>query len=47
MRAVLVEAGGRGHTEHFTPVRLARPLKRGQLLHLRVAGHDGARLIAA
>lgn len=46
-RAVLVESGGRGHTEHFTPVRLARPLARGTLHALRVCGHDGARLIAA
>jgi threonylcarbamoyladenosine tRNA methylthiotransferase MtaB len=46
-RTVLVEAGGRGHTEHFTPVRLARDLPRGSLHALRVAGHDGARLIAA
>ncbi|WP_454914830.1 tRNA (N(6)-L-threonylcarbamoyladenosine(37)-C(2))-methylthiotransferase MtaB [Xanthobacter sediminis] len=46
-RAVLVEAGGRGHTEHFTPVRLARPVARGALAQVRIAGHDGARLIAA
>ncbi len=46
-RAVLVEAGGRGHTEHFTPVRLARPLTRGTLAEVRIAGHDGTRLLAA
>ncbi|MFG1299251.1 tRNA (N(6)-L-threonylcarbamoyladenosine(37)-C(2))-methylthiotransferase MtaB [Xanthobacter sp. V3C-3] len=46
-RHILVEAGGRGHTEHFTPVRLARPAARGSLAALRIAGHDGARLIAA
>ncbi|MEP9355193.1 tRNA (N(6)-L-threonylcarbamoyladenosine(37)-C(2))-methylthiotransferase MtaB [Xanthobacter sp. KR7-65] len=46
-RSVLVEAGGRGHTEHFTPVRIARPATRGSLADLRIAGHDGARLIAA
>lgn len=46
-RQILVEAGGRGHTEHFTPVRLARPVARGSLTALRIAGHDGARLIAA
>lgn len=45
-RRVLVEAGGRGHTEHFTPVRLSRPVERGSLAQLRIAGHDGARLIA-
>ncbi|MFG1363425.1 tRNA (N(6)-L-threonylcarbamoyladenosine(37)-C(2))-methylthiotransferase MtaB [Xanthobacter versatilis] len=46
-RQVLVEAGGRGHTEHFTPVRLAWPAERGSLAALRIAGHDGTRLIAA
>ncbi|MGQ3671320.1 tRNA (N(6)-L-threonylcarbamoyladenosine(37)-C(2))-methylthiotransferase MtaB [Xanthobacter sp. TB0136] len=46
-RTILVEAGGRGHTEHFTPVRLARPLAQGTLARLRISGHDGARLIAA
>ncbi len=46
-RTVLVEAGGRGHTEHFTPVRLARPLRQGTLARLRISGHDGTRLIAA
>jgi len=46
-RQVLVEAGGRGHTEHFTPVRLTWPAERGSLTALRIAGHDGARLIAA
>ncbi len=46
-RSVLVEAGGRGHTEHFTPVRLARPLTRGTVAEVRISGHDGARLIAA
>lgn len=46
-RSILVEAGGRGHTEHFTPVRLARPLARGTLADVRIAGHDGTRLIAA
>ena len=46
-RTVLVEAGGRGHTEHFTPVRLSGAAVRGSLADLRIAGHDGARLIAA
>ncbi|WP_127091307.1 tRNA (N(6)-L-threonylcarbamoyladenosine(37)-C(2))-methylthiotransferase MtaB [Aquabacter cavernae] len=47
-RSVLIEGGGlMGRTEHFTPVRLARPAARGALLPLRIAGHDGARLIAA
>lgn len=46
-RAVLVESEGLGRTEHFTPVRLARAAAPGTLLPLRIAGHDGARLIAA
>ncbi|MGE4371928.1 MAG: tRNA (N(6)-L-threonylcarbamoyladenosine(37)-C(2))-methylthiotransferase MtaB [Xanthobacter sp.] len=46
-RSILVEKGGNGHTEHFTPVRLARRLPEGTLARLRITGHDGARLIAA
>ncbi|MGQ3675422.1 tRNA (N(6)-L-threonylcarbamoyladenosine(37)-C(2))-methylthiotransferase MtaB [Xanthobacter sp. TB0139] len=46
-RSILVEKGGNGHTEHFTPVRLARPLTEGTLARLRITGHDGARLVAA
>ncbi len=46
-RNVLVEANGRGHTEHFTPVRLLREVPRGTLARLRITGHDGVRLIAA
>jgi len=46
-RSVLVEAGGTGRTEYFTPVRLARPVLAGQVLDLRMAGHDGACLLAA
>jgi len=46
-RSVLVEAGGTGRTEYFTPVRLARPMPAGQVLDLRMAGHDGACLLAA
>ncbi|QIB34827.1 tRNA (N(6)-L-threonylcarbamoyladenosine(37)-C(2))-methylthiotransferase MtaB [Ancylobacter pratisalsi] len=47
MRHILTERGGIGRTPGFTPVRLSRPLPPGTLLSLRIAGHDGARLIAA
>ncbi|WP_341989200.1 tRNA (N(6)-L-threonylcarbamoyladenosine(37)-C(2))-methylthiotransferase MtaB [Azorhizobium sp. AG788] len=46
-RPVLVERGGIGRTPHFTPVRLARPAAPGAILDLRMAGHDGTRLVAA
>ncbi len=46
-RPVLVERGGIGRTPHFTPVRLPRPLAPGAILDLRIAGHDGTRLVAA
>lgn len=46
-REVLAERGGIARTPSFTPVRLARPLAPGTLTHIRIAGHDGARLIAA
>ncbi|OYY12934.1 MAG: tRNA (N(6)-L-threonylcarbamoyladenosine(37)-C(2))-methylthiotransferase MtaB, partial [Rhizobiales bacterium 35-68-8] len=46
-RSVLVENGRLGRTEHFTPVHVARDAAPGTILPLRIAGHDGARLIAA
>jgi threonylcarbamoyladenosine tRNA methylthiotransferase MtaB len=46
-RRVLAEIGGLGHTEQFTPVRLAAPIAPGTLLDLAIAGHDGRRLLAA
>jgi threonylcarbamoyladenosine tRNA methylthiotransferase MtaB len=46
-RAVLAETEGMGRTEAFTPVRLVRPLIAGTISDVRIAGHDGARLIAA
>lgn len=46
-RPVLVERGGIGRTPHFTPVRLRRPVAPGAILDLRMAGHDGTRLVAA
>ncbi|WP_246518701.1 tRNA (N(6)-L-threonylcarbamoyladenosine(37)-C(2))-methylthiotransferase MtaB [Ancylobacter lacus] len=47
LRAVLAETEGLARTEGFTPVRLARPLEPGTLSTLRIAGHDGTRLLAA
>ncbi|MFN3658372.1 MAG: tRNA (N(6)-L-threonylcarbamoyladenosine(37)-C(2))-methylthiotransferase MtaB [Pseudolabrys sp.] len=46
-RRVLAEIGGLGHTEQFTPVRLAAPVAPGTLLDLAIAGHDGRQLLAA
>jgi threonylcarbamoyladenosine tRNA methylthiotransferase MtaB len=46
-RRVLAEARQTGHTEHFTPVRLAAPAEPGIILDLAIAGHDGRQLIAA
>lgn len=46
-REVLAERGGIARTRGFTPVRLARELAPGTFAHIRVAGHDGTRLIAA
>jgi threonylcarbamoyladenosine tRNA methylthiotransferase MtaB len=45
--AVLVEAGGRGHTREYVPVRLAAETPAGALLRARVVGSDEAGLIAA
>jgi threonylcarbamoyladenosine tRNA methylthiotransferase MtaB len=36
--SVLAERGGRGHTQHFTPVRLSAPA--GMLLQARVTAAD-------
>ena len=46
-REVLAERGGLARTKSFTPVRLASPMAPGTLTHIRIAGHDGVRLIAA
>jgi threonylcarbamoyladenosine tRNA methylthiotransferase MtaB len=46
-REVLAERGGLARTKSFTPVRLPTPLAPGTLTHIRIAGHDGVRLIAA
>ena len=41
---VLMERGGRGHTEHFAPVRLAA--EPGQMVQARIVGTDAAGLLA-
>jgi threonylcarbamoyladenosine tRNA methylthiotransferase MtaB len=47
-RRVLAEGeGAEGHSEHFARVALARPVRRGTLLDVTIAGHDGRRLLAA
>ena len=46
-RRVLTESNGIGRTEQFTPVRLAAPTKPGEMLDLKIAGHDGRHLLAA
>ncbi|GLK73125.1 tRNA (N(6)-L-threonylcarbamoyladenosine(37)-C(2))-methylthiotransferase MtaB [Ancylobacter dichloromethanicus] len=46
-REVLAERGGLARTRSFTPVRLPTRLPPGTLTHIRIAGHDGVRLIAA
>ncbi|MBB3770952.1 threonylcarbamoyladenosine tRNA methylthiotransferase MtaB [Angulomicrobium tetraedrale] len=46
-REILAERGGLARTPGFTPVRLARELVPGTFSHIRIAGHDGTRLIAA
>ncbi len=46
-RAVLVESEGSSRTEHFTPVRLDAPVASGEIVNVRIAGHDGRQLVAA
>jgi threonylcarbamoyladenosine tRNA methylthiotransferase MtaB len=47
-RRVIAEGDGReGHSEYFARVALARPAQRGQLLEVKISGHDGRRLLAA
>jgi threonylcarbamoyladenosine tRNA methylthiotransferase MtaB len=46
-RRVLVESQHAGRTEQFTAVKLAAPSEPGIILDLRIAGHDGAQLLAA
>ena len=44
--AVLAERGGTGRAEDFSPVRLGYGIAPGTIMDVRIAGHDGARLIA-
>jgi threonylcarbamoyladenosine tRNA methylthiotransferase MtaB len=44
---VLAVGGERGHTEQFTPVRLAGAVAAGTILDVAIAGHDGRGLLAA
>jgi threonylcarbamoyladenosine tRNA methylthiotransferase MtaB len=46
-RRVLAESNEIGRTEQFTPVRLATPAEPGTILDLKMAAHDGKRLLAA
>jgi threonylcarbamoyladenosine tRNA methylthiotransferase MtaB len=43
-RQVLIESGTQGRTEHFVPVAIAGEMP-GAVRTLRMAGHDGARLL--
>jgi threonylcarbamoyladenosine tRNA methylthiotransferase MtaB len=44
--SVLTEAEATGHSEHFAPVRLSRPVRPGTLLSARVTGSDAGALLA-
>ena len=44
---VLTVSHQRGHTEQFTPVRLASPAAAGMILDVAIGGHDGRDLLAA
>jgi threonylcarbamoyladenosine tRNA methylthiotransferase MtaB len=46
-RRVLVESQYAARTEQFTAVKLAAPSEPGIILDLRIAGHDGTKLLAA
>jgi threonylcarbamoyladenosine tRNA methylthiotransferase MtaB len=46
-RRVLIETEAQGRTEQFTQVRLATPAEPGTIVDVKIAGHDGKRLIAA
>lgn len=46
-RAALVETPQTGRTEGFAVVRLARPGKPGDVVPVKIAGHDGKNLLAA
>ncbi|HAP13932.1 MAG TPA: tRNA (N(6)-L-threonylcarbamoyladenosine(37)-C(2))-methylthiotransferase MtaB, partial [Afipia sp.] len=43
-RHVLIESATQGRTEHFVPVAIADGVQ-GHVQALRIAGHDGERLL--
>src|SRR5438445_7624953 len=45
--SVLAISPQRGHTEHFTRVRLSAPIEPGTIVDVTVIGHDGGQLLAA
>ncbi len=46
-RRVLTESNATGRTEQFTAVKLKAPAEPGQILDVKIAGHDGRQLLAA
>ena len=42
-----MESHDSGHTEQFTKVLLTTQLEPGQIVDLKIAGHDGRQLLAA
>jgi len=46
-RNVLIELNQLGRTEGFTPVRFTKPVTRGEIVPVTIAGHDGKELLAA
>ncbi len=46
-RRVLTESHGIGRTEQFTPVKLAADAERGNIVDMKIVGHDGKHLLAA
>jgi threonylcarbamoyladenosine tRNA methylthiotransferase MtaB len=47
VRRVLLESDAIGRTEHFTAVKLACATVPGTIIDVKIAGHDGERLLAA
>jgi threonylcarbamoyladenosine tRNA methylthiotransferase MtaB len=45
-RSILAETAASGRTEHFLPIRLARPMEPGTIVEMTVASHDGRQLMA-
>ena len=44
IQTVLVESGGKAHTDSFAPVRIAR-IERGELVQARITARDGGHLV--